>query len=45
MGTDTAHEGGGSHLMANGEWRKDDLIRFLHAALGDNSAFLKLNLD
>ncbi len=28
--------------MANGEWRMDDLIRFLYAILGDAFAFLKL---
>jgi len=31
--------------MADGEWRKDDLIRFLYATLGDDFAFLKLKLD
>ncbi len=31
--------------MADGEWRMDDLIRFLYATLGDTSAFLKLNPD
>jgi len=31
--------------MANGEWRMDDLIRFLYATLGDTSAFLKLNSE